>query len=123
MEARLALLHGSGVQAFVRAQPIFLYPACWISENDARLKAEEEGQIAHFQGAGNVEARIAALAAFDVEHRLGEIRAPVLLIAAQDDMLVPASCSERLARGLPDAALTPDARRACLQRHRATDFR
>ena len=29
------------------------------------------------------------------------------LIAAQDDMLVPASCSERLAKGLPDATLMP----------------
>lgn len=107
MEARLALLHGNGVRAFIRAQPIFLYPANWISENDARLTQEEEGHVAHFQGAANIEARIAALAAFDVECRLGEIRAPVLLIAAQDDMLVPASCSERLARTLPNATLMP----------------
>lgn len=107
MEARLALLHGSGVRAFVRAQPIFLYPANWISENDARLTEEEVDHIAHFQGAANVEARIAALAAFDVECRLSEIRAPVLLIAAQDDMLVPASGSERLAKALPDATLLP----------------
>lgn len=105
METRLALLHGSGVAAFVRAQPLFLYPARWISDNFARLEAEEEGQIAHFQGAANVEARIAALAAFDIEARLGEIATPTLLIAAEDDMLVPASCSERLAEGLPDATL------------------
>lgn len=43
--------------------------------------------------------------AFDVEDRLGEIRIPTLLIAAEDDMLVPASSSERLAAGLPDASL------------------
>lgn len=107
MQARLAILLGAGVRAFIRAQPIFLYPAGWISENDARLNEEEAGHIAHFQGAANVEARIGALAAFDIEARLGDIRAPVLLIAAQDDMLVPASCSERLAKGLPDATLMP----------------
>jgi aminoacrylate hydrolase len=105
MEARLNLLHGTGVAAFVRAQPIFLYPARWISEHSARLDAEEAGHIAQFQGVANVEARIAALRAFDVEARLGEIRAPVLLVAAEDDMLVPASCSERLAEGLPNATL------------------
>jgi aminoacrylate hydrolase len=106
-EARLNLLHGSGVAAFVRAQPIFLYPARWISENDARLDAEEAGHIAHFQGAATIEARIAALKAFDVDARLGEIAAPTLLIVAEDDMLVPPSASERLAKGLPDATLMP----------------
>ena len=106
METRLNLLHGSGVAAFVRAQPIFLYPARWISEHSARLDAEEAGHIAQFQGAATVEARIAALGAFNVDARLGEIRAPVLLVAAEDDMLVPASCSERLAQGLPNATLS-----------------
>jgi aminoacrylate hydrolase len=104
-ETRLALLRGSGVRAFIHAQPLFLYPARWSSANAARLAAEEEAQLRQFQGAPNVEARIAALAAFDVDARLAEIRTPVLLVAAEDDMLVPASCSERLAEGLPDATL------------------
>jgi aminoacrylate hydrolase len=104
-ETRLALLRGSGVRAYIRAQAIFLYPARWISANDARLAAEEAQQLQHFQGAPNVEARIAALTAFDVDARLGGIRTPTLLIAAEDDMLVPASCSERLAEGLADATL------------------
>jgi len=103
-EARLALLR-IGVRAFVRAQPIFLYPARWNSDNAARLEAEEAAQIAQFQGQPNVEARIAALAGFDISARLGEIETPTLLIAAEDDMLVPASCSERLLEGLPDATL------------------
>ena len=104
-ETRLALLRGSGVRAFIRAQPLFLYPARWISANDARLAAEEAQQLQHFQGAPNVEARIAALTAFDVDARLAEIDTPTLLIAAEDDMLVPASCSERLAERLPKATL------------------
>jgi aminoacrylate hydrolase len=105
METRLALLHGSGVEAFVRAQLFFLYPARWISANIARIEAEEAGQIAHFQGAANVEARIAALTAFDVDDRLPDIATPTLLIAAEDDMLVPDSCSDRLVEGLADARL------------------
>jgi len=104
-ETRLALLRDSGVRAFLRAQPIFLYPARWISENAALLAAEEARQLDQFQGAPNIEARIAALAAFDIDDRLAEIGTPTLLIAAEDDMLVPASCSERLEQGLSDATL------------------
>jgi aminoacrylate hydrolase len=104
-ETRLALLRDSGVRAFLHAQPLFLYPARWSSDHAGRLTAEEAQQLEHFQGAPNIEARIAALAAFDVDDRLGEIRTPTLLIAAEDDMLVPASCSERLAQGLPNATL------------------
>lgn len=105
METRLDLLRHSGVVAFVRAQPLFLYPARWISENWGRLQAEEAGHIAHFQGAANVEARIAALAAFDIAARLAEIETPTLLIAAEDDMLVPDLCSEQLEQGLPHARI------------------
>lgn len=105
METRLALLLHSGVLAFVRAQPFFLYPARWISENRARLEAEEASNVAHFQGTANVEARIAALAGFDITDRLHAIETPVLLIAAEDDMLVPDLCSEKLERGLPHARL------------------
>jgi len=105
METRLALLRNSGVEALVRAQPFFLYPARWISQNWDRLQDEEASQIALFQGAANVAARIAALLAFDIADRLGDIAAPTLLIAAEDDMLVPDLCSERLERGLPHARL------------------
>ena len=105
METRLALLEHSGALAFVRAQPLFLYPARWISENWARLEAQEAGHVAGFQGMANVEARIGALAAFDIEGRLNEIATPVLLIAAVDDMLVPDLCSEHLERELPHARL------------------
>jgi aminoacrylate hydrolase len=104
-ETRLALLRNSGVAAFVRAQPIFLYPSRWIADHFENLSAEATRQIAQFQGAANVEARIAALAAFDIDARLAEIAAPTLLVVAEDDMLVPPQCSERLRAGLPDATL------------------
>ncbi len=102
---RLALLRDSGVEAFVRAQPLFLYPSRWIDDEFDRLAAGVAQQIAHFQGAANVEARIAALAVFDIDARLAEIDAQVLLVAAEDDMLVPPQCSERLHSGLSAATL------------------
>jgi aminoacrylate hydrolase len=105
MATRLDLLEHSGVLAFVRAQPLFLYPARWISEHIARVEADEAGHVAHFQGTANVAARIGALATFDITARLGEITTPTLLIAAEDDMLVPDLCSEELEQGLPHARL------------------
>jgi len=101
MEMRLAILHKSGIEAFVRAQPLFLYPSRWISDNWERLAEEEAGHIAHFQGAANIEARIAALAAFDIADRLAEIATDLRLIYAEDDLLVPPSGSERIAAARP----------------------
>ena len=104
-EARLALLKGSGPEAYLRAQPIFLYPADWNSEHHAELEFELPAQLAHFQGVETLAKRIAALAAFDISARLGEIGAPVLVVAARDDILVPPRAGEALADGLPNAGL------------------
>jgi aminoacrylate hydrolase len=104
-EARLALLRNSGPRAYLRAQPIFLFPADWISEHAERLEAEDEAHLAHFAGAEAYEKRIAALAAFDMDAELPRISAPTLALAAADDMLVPSNCSRRLAEGIRGARL------------------
>ena len=104
-ETRLHLLRDSGIAAYVRAQPLFLYPAAWISRHMAALDAEGAEQIAHFPAVKTVERRIAALRAFDIDSQLGDITVPVLALAAADDMLVPSFCSERLASRIPGARL------------------
>ena len=104
-ETRLALLRNSGPLAYIHAQPIFLYPAEWISENSVRLDAEEAGHLDHFPGIEAMEKRIAALSSFDIEDRLGDIAVPTLAIAAMDDMLVPWTCSVRLSEGIAGATL------------------
>ena len=92
--ARLALLRDSGPEAYLRAQPIFLYPAAWISEHSAELDAELPHQLATFPGSETMEKRIAALASFDVSDKLEELSTPLLALAAKDDMLVPWTASE-----------------------------
>lgn len=102
---RIALLKDSGVQPYLHAQPLFLYPADWLSANNDRLLAEEAHALDHFPGENNVLARIGALSGFDIDARLDEIHVPTLVIASRDDLLVPYTRSERLAEALPDARL------------------
>jgi aminoacrylate hydrolase len=104
-EARLALLDAVGPQAYVEAQPIFLYPANWCAANAERVQAEVEHSAAHFPGAATMKARIGALQRFDISDRLAEIGVATLVSAAKDDVLVPWSCSQTLAEGLRNAQL------------------
>ena len=104
-EMRLALLKHEGPQAYVRAQPIFLYPADWLARNAERMAAEESHGLAGFQGEQNLRARIAALLAFDARRDLAMLSLPTLAVAARDDILVPSSMSEELARTIPGARL------------------
>jgi aminoacrylate hydrolase len=104
-DMRLLLLKHEGAAAYVRAQPIFLYPADWLARNEAQVGREEAHGLAGFQGADNLRARIAALLAFDARPSLGALGLPALIVAARDDVLVPSAMSEALAAGITGARL------------------
>jgi aminoacrylate hydrolase len=104
-EMRLMLLEHEGPAAYVRAQPIFLYPADWLAKNAERAAQEEAHGLVGFQGAGTLRRRIAALLAFDATRNLAAMRTPTLISAARDDVLVPRSMSEQLAAAIPGARL------------------
>jgi aminoacrylate hydrolase len=104
-ELRLMLLKHEGPAAYVKAQPIFLYPADWLAKNAERAAQEEAHGLAGFQGADTLRRRIAALLAFDATPHLAGIRTPTLISAARDDVLVPCSTSEQLASAIPGAQL------------------
>jgi aminoacrylate hydrolase len=103
--ARLALLEHGGPEAYVRAQPIFLYPASWLADHEERVAAEDRHGVAGFQGAVNLRRRIAALLAFDATAGLKNVTVPVLVMAARDDVLVACRQSERLAAAIAGARL------------------
>lgn len=106
-QVRLEALAAGGAESYLRAQPIFLYPAAWLEDNQAEIEREAVRGLRHFQGEANLRARIRALEAFEIAARLPQLRTPTLVVAAEDDVLVPVQASRRLARDLPDARLHP----------------
>ena len=78
-ELRLMLLKHEGPAAYVRAQPIFLYPADWLAKNAERAAQEEAHGLGGFQGADTLQRRIAALLAFDATPHLASLRLPTLI--------------------------------------------
>ncbi len=107
--SRTDLLQHVGVEAFVRAQPIFLFPANWLAAHADRMAAEEAAALAHFAGEATTLRRIGAALSFDIEALLRQIATPTLVVAARDDILVPSDCSVRLAAELPQGRLAMQA--------------
>jgi aminoacrylate hydrolase len=104
-DVRRTLLRSAGAGAYLQAQPLFLFPATWLSEHDAAIQAEQETHLAHWPGDAVIEARIAAVAAFDASQWLGQIASRVLFVCAEDDLLVPWTSSLKMADLLgPDLA-------------------
>lgn len=105
-EARKALVLGSGIIAYQRASPFFLYPPSWISGDTRRLDALLAGFIATSPPADVLAARIDMLLSFDRRSRMREIGAPTLVLCAEDDQLTPMHLSEELAAGIQHAKLS-----------------
>lgn len=102
-DVRLDILRSSGAAAFLRAQPLFLFPPEWISAHGERLEAETAAHLAHFPDPATIEKRIAAVRAFDMPSPA--IDCGLLVVAALDDMLVPPSASKAVASAVPGASL------------------
>ncbi|WP_241572640.1 pyrimidine utilization protein D [Rosenbergiella nectarea] len=98
-EVRRNLLSIS-VDAYLQAQPCFLYPADWLAQHEQQIAAEEAFQRQHFQGQHNLLRRLEALMAVDLKASLGQITLPCLVICTKDDLLVPWMCSLQLAERL-----------------------
>jgi aminoacrylate hydrolase len=105
-EVRQNLLLNSGVDAYVQAQPLFLYPGDWLAEHETLLQEERQHQVAHFQGMENLLHRLQALMASDLTDTIGELIAPTLAFSCKDDLLVPWMRSADLAARLPNGEHT-----------------
>ncbi len=104
-EVRQGILATQGPQAYVRAQPIFLFPPEWIARNTEHLDAEEAKILAHFPPIETMNHRIGMFLGFDGRDALRGIAAPVLVAISRDDALVPAYLGEELAALIPGAVV------------------
>jgi aminoacrylate hydrolase len=100
---RKSLLLDTGTEAYVKAQPLFLYPASWLASRQEWLAEQDAAALAHFPPTETVLRRIAAVEAFDVDP--ARVTAPTLVVASRDDLLVPYTCSLALAKSLPDSEI------------------
>jgi aminoacrylate hydrolase len=104
-ESRKGVLLGQGVEAYVRASALFRAPPAWISANDALLSEQHQAALAEAAPIEVTASRIDAILRHDRRARLGEIRAPTLVIVAQDDIITPRFYSDELASRVPGAKL------------------
>jgi aminoacrylate hydrolase len=100
---RKNLLLDTGPEAYVRAQPLFLYPASWLADRQDWLLEQDAAGIAHLPPVEAVLGRIGAVEAFDID--VSTVVAPTLVVAARDDVLVPYTCSVALAGALSNSEL------------------
>ncbi len=107
---RLAVLERLGAETYATTTSIFLYPPWYIAAHDERLQAEERRAAAMLSDPAVMGSRIAAILKFDRTAELSAVRAPTLLLCAQDDILTPPHFSEEIARLIPGAKLVLMAR-------------
>jgi len=105
METRKTLLESAGVEAYIRATPVFLYPDWWINSSAGELAALDAATLASFPAATIAASRCQAVIDFDRTAELGGITTPTQVICAKDDFLTPPYFSEDLARCIPGAGL------------------
>ncbi|RKR07590.1 aminoacrylate hydrolase [Kushneria sinocarnis] len=102
---RLTLLEQAGMAAWLDAQPLFLYPADWLSANARHIAEEIHAALDHPPDADNLRARVGAATTFDLRERASALATETLVIATRDDLLVPWTRARELADALPRARL------------------
>jgi aminoacrylate hydrolase len=99
-ELRRRILRDLGVQAYATLGALTAWPDDWLERHPELLRAGADPDDA--QG---LLARIEAILAFDGAARLSAIRAPTLVVCAQDDRVVPLGHSKRIAAAIAGAEL------------------
>lgn len=105
-DIRLALLRECGIDAYLKAQPFFLFPAAWLSAHAHDMAQSRQQTRTHLPEPATIEHRIEALSAFDASDWIASIKHETLVITTYDDMLIPWTASEALATALPRGEFT-----------------
>jgi aminoacrylate hydrolase len=103
---RKRILEELGPEAYAQTTSLFFYPPQYISENDAALARIEAKTVAEDIGSPAIMAsRIGAILKFDIGAELDRIKAPTLVVCAEDDQLTPAYFSREIAAAIAGAEL------------------
>jgi len=101
--ARKSVLSAAGTREYARHSILTLLPPWYITQNADKI-SELEGYLAGAdQPVEIMENRIDAICAFDRRNRMGDIKAPTLVIVAEDDMVTPRHLSDQLEEGITGA--------------------
>ena len=101
--ARKGVLSRDGTADYARHSILTLLPPWYITRNADKIDALEGYLAGADQPVEIMESRIDAICAFDRRDRMGDIKAPSLVIVAEDDMVTPRYLSDELAENVPGA--------------------
>lgn len=107
-DTRISLLKNAGIQPYVEAQSLLLYPPAWISKNFEKITQHEVHQVENFPAVHNVLTRLRALMNYQLNPQSIAVldQIPVHLVANKYDFLVPYHQSKLLKAQLKNATLT-----------------
>lgn len=104
-EARREMYRQCGPALHAMFHPLWLYPPEYINAHDTEIEAERSRSASTPPPVEVSIGRIEALMAFDRRAGLGRIRAPTLVLAADNDYITPSYYAEALAQAIPGAKL------------------
>lgn len=103
--ARRAVLSELGTVEYARHSVLTLHPPWYIAQHEDLMAQQESYLAGADQPVAIMESRIDAIRAFDRRERMKDIKAPTLVIVAEDDMVTPRYLSDQLAAGIGGAEL------------------
>jgi len=104
-EARREVLLKGGSGLYAAFFPLWVYPPDYVNARDAAIGEEVRQAVAGAPLAEVVMGRIDALLAFDRRAGLARIKAPTLVVASENDYVIPSYHAEALARAISGARL------------------
>jgi aminoacrylate hydrolase len=104
-EARRRMYLECGAELHQMFHPLFLYPPDYVNTHDAELEEERRRSTASASPVEISVARIEAIMRFDRRADLGRIRAPTLIMAAENDYITPPYFARALNAAIPGSKL------------------
>lgn len=104
-EARRRMYLECGPELHQMFHPLFLFPPDYVNAHDAELEAERKRSTASAPPVEVSIGRIDAIMNFDRRADLGRIRAPTLVMAAENDYITPSYFARALHAGIPGSEL------------------